>query len=110
MPDENTACHSVDRPYLHQPKGRPRFPFPYSRPVTLLLSSSAQTILLCSPRRRLLTLKYGLLQLPERLVTCVVAQSMDRASAGQSMDCPRKARIHALRSAIHGLSRSMVCA
>ena len=40
MPDENTACHSVDRPYLHQPNGKPRFPFPYSRPITLLLSSS----------------------------------------------------------------------
>ena len=33
-----------------------------------------------------------------------VAQSVDCARAVQSTDCPRKARIHALRSAIHGLS------
>ena len=28
----------------------------------------------------------------------------------QSMDCPREAWIHALRSSIHGLSESMLCA
>ena len=33
-----------------------------------------------------------------------VAQSVDCARAVQFTDCPRKARIHALRSAIHGLS------
>ena len=28
----------------------------------------------------------------------------------QSMDCPRRVRIHDLRSAIHGLCKSMLCA
>ena len=106
-------CMPVDsRLCLRQPKGKPRFLF-LSFLITLLTFFFFFTndfVMQSASKAGFLSNMKTSAELPNAWHVCVVAQSMDRASALQSMDCPRKARIHTLSSAIYGFSQSMVCA